>query len=141
MCHHQPSELSQDGAVSPLRNSGIRKKMYKRFWGMLEMINTWRHPAYLYKRSAVMERDCVDESIVKVPREIMPDCVLSLVGCRTVCCHLCESCIQILSVSHILDIRGGKGQLLVSSFCSLSYLFVFMSLVYGDGTRGFYLPF
>ena len=53
----------------------------------------------------------------------MPDCVLSLVGCRTVlslvgcrtvCCHFCESCIQILSASHILDISGGKGQLLVS---------------------------
>ena len=44
----------------------------------------------------------------------MQDCVLSLVGCRTVCCHFCESCIQILSASHILDISGGKGQLLVS---------------------------
>ena len=95
------------------------------------MSNSWRQPAYLHKRSAVMERDCVDESTVKVPREIMPDCVLSpvgcrtvlsLVGCRTVCCHLCESCIQILSASHILDISGGKGQLLVSSFCCLVYL-------------------
>ena len=96
------------------------------------MSNSWRQPAYLHKRSAVTERDGVDESVVKVPREIMPDCVLSLVGCRTVlspvgcrtvlslvgcrtvCCHFCESCIQILSASHILDISGGKGQLLVS---------------------------
>ena len=78
------------------------------------MSNSWRQPAYLHKRSAVMERDCVDESTVKVPREIMPDCVLSpvgcrtvlsLVGCRTVCCHLCESCIQILSASHILEVK------------------------------------
>ena len=35
-----------------------------------------------------MERDRVDESVVKVPREIMAGCVLSLVGWRTVCCHL-----------------------------------------------------
>ena len=65
-----------------------------------------------------MERDGVDESVVKVPREIMPDSVLSLVGCRTVCSHLCESCIQILSVSHILDIRGVK----------VSYLFLHFAL-------------
>ena len=65
-----------------------------------------------------MERDGVDESVVKVPREIMPDCVLSLVGCWTVCSHLCESCIQILSVSHILDIRGVK----------VSYLFLHFAL-------------
>ena len=111
------------------------------------MSNSWRQPAYLHKRSAVTERDGVDESVVKVTREIMPDCVLSLVGCRTVCCHLwdaglcvvpcgmqdcvlslvgcrtvcshlCESCIQILSVSHILDIRGVK----------VSYLFLHFAL-------------
>ena len=104
------------------------------------MRSSWRHPAYLQKKSAVMERDHVDESVVEVLREIMPDCVLSLVGCRTVCSHLCESCIQILSVSHILDIRGGKGQLHVSSFCSLSYLFV-MSLMYGRWNSWFLFAF
>ena len=77
------------------------------------MRNSWRHPAYLQKKSAVMERDGVNESVVEVLREII----------RTVCCYLCESCIQILSASHILDISGGKGQLLVSSFCCLIYLF------------------
>ena len=82
------------------------------------MNNSWRQPAYLHKRSAVMERDGVDESVVKVTSEIMPDCVLSLVGCRAVCCHLCESCIQILSVSNILDIRGVK----------VSYLFLHFAL-------------
>ena len=79
MCHHQPSELAWDGAVSHRRNSGIRKKMYRKFWSMLEMRNSWRHPAYLQKKSAVMERDGVDESVVEVLREIMPDCVLLLV--------------------------------------------------------------
>ena len=43
------------------------------------MRNSWRHPAYLQKKSAVMERDRVDESVVEVLREIMPDCALSLV--------------------------------------------------------------
>ena len=53
--------------------------MYRKFWSMLEMHNSWRHPAYLHKKSAVMECDGVDESVVEVLREIMPDCVLSLV--------------------------------------------------------------
>ena len=43
------------------------------------MRSSWRHPAYLQKKSAVMERDGVDESVVEVLREIMPDCVLLLV--------------------------------------------------------------
>ena len=46
---------------------------------MLETRNSWRHPAYLHKTLAIMERDGVDESVVEVLREIMPDCVLSLV--------------------------------------------------------------
>ena len=53
--------------------------MYRKFGSMLEMRNSWRHPAYLQKKSAVMERDGVDESVVEVLREIMPDCVLLLV--------------------------------------------------------------
>ncbi len=67
------------GQSAHRRNSGIRKKMYRKFWSMLEMRNSWRHPAYLQKKSAVMERDGVDESVVEVLREIMPDCVLLLV--------------------------------------------------------------
>ena len=43
------------------------------------MRSSWRHPAYLQKKSTVTERDRVDESVVEVLREIMPDCVLSLV--------------------------------------------------------------
>ena len=62
------------GQSAHRRNSGIRKKMYRKFWSMLE-----RHPAYLHKKSAVMECDGVDESVVEVLREIMLDCVLSLV--------------------------------------------------------------
>ena len=76
------------------------------------MRNSWRHPAYLQKKSAVMERDGVDESVVEVLREIMPDCVLSLVP---------ELYPNPVSVPY-LDISGGKGQLLVSSFCCLIYL-------------------
>ena len=76
------------------------------------MSNSWRQPAYLHKRSAVMERDSVDESVVKVPREIMPDCVLLLVR---------ELYPNPVGVPY-LDIRGGKGQLLVSSSCCLNYL-------------------
>ena len=36
--------------------------MYRKFWSMLEMRNSWRHPAYLQKKSAVMERDGVGGS-------------------------------------------------------------------------------
>ena len=51
--------------------------MYRKFWSMLEMRSSWRHPAYLQKKSTVTERDRVDESVVEVLREMMPDCVLS----------------------------------------------------------------
>ena len=33
------------------------------------MRNSWRHPAYLQKRSAVTERDGADESVVEVLKE------------------------------------------------------------------------
>ena len=65
---------------------------------------------YLHKRSAVMERD----GVVKVPREIMPDFVLSLVGCRTVCCHLWDAglcvvtCARAVSKSCRRPILGHK---------------------------------
>ena len=71
----------------------------------------------------------------------MQDCVLSLVGCRTVCCHLWDAglCVVtcgmpdcVLSLLRelypnpvgvpYLGISGGKGQLLVFSSCCLSYL-------------------
>ena len=49
------------GQSAHRRNSGIREKMYIKFWSMLEMSNSWRQQAYLHKRSAVMERDGVDK--------------------------------------------------------------------------------
>ena len=58
---------------------GLEKKMYRKFWSMLEMRNSWVHPADLQKKLTVMECDGVDESVVEVLREIMPDFVLSLV--------------------------------------------------------------
>ena len=123
------------------------------------MSNSWRQPAYLHKRSAVTERDGVDESVVKVTREIMPDCVLSLVGCRTVCCHLWDAGLCVVPCGMpdcvfslvrelypnpvgvpYLGHTWRKGQLLVSSFYSLSYLFV-MSLMYGRWNSWFLFAF
>lgn len=38
------------GQSAHRRNSGIRKKMYRKFWTMLEMRNAWRHPVYLHNK-------------------------------------------------------------------------------------------
>ena len=38
-----------NGQSPQVRNSGIRKKMYRKFWTMLEKRNAWRHPSYLRK--------------------------------------------------------------------------------------------
>jgi hypothetical protein len=68
-----------NGQSAHIRNSGLRRKMYRQFWNMLNSRNAWRHPLYLQNKSATMGHDGVDETVVRVLREIMPDCVLSLV--------------------------------------------------------------
>jgi len=61
------------------RNSGIRKRIYKKFWKLMNDRNAFSCPHYIQKKSRMLARDQVDEYVVTVAREIMPDCVLSVV--------------------------------------------------------------
>ena len=61
------------------RNSGIRKKLYRKCRSMMNMRGAWRHPLYVRKKATVVCRDHVDGTAVHVLREIMPECVLKLV--------------------------------------------------------------
>ena len=65
------------GQKKSRRNAQIRKKIYKRFWSMLDRRRAWQHPRYLQKKRM---RLAEDNPINVVPqREIMPDCVVTLV--------------------------------------------------------------
>lgn len=68
-----------NGQKAHSRNSGIRKRLYRKYWSMINTRGAWRHPLYLRKKTDTMLRDHVDDSVVKVLRDIMPDCVLQLV--------------------------------------------------------------
>lgn len=46
------------------------------FWSMLNTRGAWRHPLYLHKKAIVVCRDNVDETVMHVLREIMPESVL-----------------------------------------------------------------
>ena len=59
------------------RNSGIRKKIYKK--KLMSDRNAFNCPQYLRKKARMLARDQIDDSVVTVSREIMPDCVLSVV--------------------------------------------------------------
>ena len=68
-----------NGQEASNRNSGIRKEKYKLFWRMMQNRGAWSHRRYLQKKSRMLNRDRVDESVVIVRREVMPECVLHLV--------------------------------------------------------------
>lgn len=68
-----------NGQMAHNRNSGIRKQKYKLFWRMLQDRGAWSNPRYLRKKSRLLNRDRVDDSVVVVRREVMPDCILNLV--------------------------------------------------------------
>ena len=55
-------------------NSGIRTKLYRKFWSMR---GVWRHPLYGRKTAIAMCQDHVDATVVHVLREIMTECVLN----------------------------------------------------------------
>ena len=83
------------------RNSGIRKKLYRKFWSMLNTRGAWRHPLYVRKKVIAICRDHVDETVVHVLRGVMPECVLKLV--RGLC--------PIITDTPYLGTSGGKGRL------------------------------
>ena len=47
---------------------------------MLNTRGAWRHPLYVRAKVIAICRDHVDETVVHVLREIMPECVLKLVS-------------------------------------------------------------
>ena len=68
----------EHGQDAHKRNCGIRKKLYRKFWSMLNMRGAWRHPLYGRKTAIAMCQDHVDATVVHVLREIMMECVLKL---------------------------------------------------------------
>ena len=74
---YRQSWLGQ-GAHPHQRNSGLRKKRYKKFWKLMSDFGAWYLTEYQNKKRRVLGRD-EDSSIVWTDREIMPDCVLDLV--------------------------------------------------------------
>lgn len=83
-CNPCVAELRQswlgNGARPHLRNSQIRKKRYRKFWTMLSSRGAWRHPKYTEKKTQILaSHHHRDLGEIYTLREIMPDCVLSLV--------------------------------------------------------------
>ena len=75
-----PQAWLGNGQNSHPRNSGIRKKIYKKFWKLMNDRNAFSCPHYIQKKSWMLARDQVDEYVIMtVAREIIPDCVLSVV--------------------------------------------------------------
>lgn len=65
-------------------NNKIRKKMYRKFWSVMEYRGAWHHPLYMEKKIIALggepDHNLVWESAVgQHVREIMPDCILKLV--------------------------------------------------------------
>ena len=48
------------------RNFGIRKKLHRKFWSMLNTCGAWQHPLYVHKKMIAMCQDHVDETVVHV---------------------------------------------------------------------------
>ena len=61
------------------RNSGIRKKLYRKSWSMMNMHGAWWHPLYVHKKVTAVCWDHTDGTAVHVHREIMLERVLKLV--------------------------------------------------------------
>ena len=73
---HRQSWLG-NGQKKCKRNANLRKTIYKRFWSMLDRRGAWKHSRYIQKKNRRLAQDNPINVIPK--REIMPDCVVSLV--------------------------------------------------------------
>jgi hypothetical protein len=62
-----------------LRNSGLRKEHYKRFWTMLLHRGVWNGDIYVVMKADAMSRDPRRQRYDWHQRDIMPKCVVSLV--------------------------------------------------------------
>lgn len=65
------------GQPANIRNSAIRKRLYKKYWTMMSTRNAWRHPLYIQKKTRTLSID--NPCTVNIQREIMPECILDLV--------------------------------------------------------------
>ena len=90
----------QHGQDDHKRNSTIRKNLYRNFWSMLNTCGAWQHPLYVCKKVIAICWDHVDETVVHVLREIMPECVLKLV----------RGLYSNLPTHHTLDTSGVKSR-------------------------------
>ena len=54
-------------------NTGIRKKLYKRFWHMIDNLGGWRKNEYLFIKTVTHNKPAHHQ------RELMPKCVLTKV--------------------------------------------------------------
>ena len=60
------------GQAPTFRNAGIRKRIYKKYWTMLDRRGAWRDDRYLTRKTNRMLAD----GCVVTRREIMPFCVI-----------------------------------------------------------------
>lgn len=74
-----PQQWLGNGAEPHPRNSGLRKIRYKKFWTLLSRQNVWKNHRYQQKKARLFGRREEDHGIVWTNREIMPECVLTLV--------------------------------------------------------------
>lgn len=91
LCYLQPCAITyrqswlQKAQPPRLRNTGIRKKMYKKFWSVLDYRTAWRDARYQLKKYTELRSDFPNENLVWATaaanhqREIMPECVLKFV--------------------------------------------------------------
>ena len=71
-----------NGRAPHTKNKKSRKIRYKKFWSMLDRRNAWRNKRYLKKKETLMKMHNLEADVVRIQREIMPECVLDLVRSR-----------------------------------------------------------
>ena len=60
------------------RNRGIRNKVYKKFWSMMQNRYMWTEPRYTARKMAALRRDPKRKHYKWHKRDIMPNCILLL---------------------------------------------------------------
>ena len=68
------SSIADPGQAPHDENNGIRKRIYQRYWKIIQNLEGWNIPQYITKKIGAAGRAAVNHQ-----REIMPACVLKLV--------------------------------------------------------------
>ena len=63
----QPPDFLTGNAAPHVGNNRRRYRLYKLFWGLLDHLGFWQHPAYLFRKQGFTTRHDV--------REVMPLCI------------------------------------------------------------------